>query len=250
MTYNLRQLIADGAMMLRKLALFCLLYLCGVALADEAGVKKLIEAKFPQSKIESVAKTPYGGMYEIFMDGRLHYTDERVTFLIYGALIDTKTMRNVTEERQRKLTALNLKELPPLDMAIKRVKGDGRRQLMVFSDPMCPYCKRLEQELARLNNVSIYIFPYPVERKFPGTTELTKSIWCAPDRGKAWDDWMLKGQRPGVKGTCANPVDQVERIGTRLGITVTPTLVFADGAPVNGMIPAADIDRLMNQTTQ
>jgi thiol:disulfide interchange protein DsbC len=180
------------------------------------------------------------------MDGKIHYTDEKASFMIYGALVDTATNRNVTEQRMRKLTAINVKELPPLSMAIKRVKGDGSRQLMVFSDPSCSFCKRLEQELARLNNVSVFL--YPVESKFPGTTELSKAIWCAPDRAKAWDDWMLKGQRPPQKGACATPIDQLEKIGTKVGINDTPTLIFADGAPLIGVTRAADIDRLLTQT--
>jgi thiol:disulfide interchange protein DsbC len=234
-------------MLLRILA-FCLLLVFGNAFADETAVRKTFEARFPQAKVQSVSKTPYGGLYEVFMDGKIHYTDEKVSFIIQGWLVDTATSRNVTEQRMRKLTALNVKELPPLNMAIKKVKGDGSRQLMVFSDPHCTFCKRLEQELASLNNVSIYVFLYPVESKFPGSTELSKSIWCAPDRAKAWDEWMLKGQRPANKGGCANPVDQIEKIGTKLGIMNTPTMVFADGAPLPGMTRAADIDRLLTQT--
>lgn len=228
------------------------LFVCvfaGLAAADEAGVKQQLITKFPQAKIANVSKTTYGNLYEVYMDGDIHYTDEKVTFLIIkGQLIDLKTSANVTEQHFRKFTALNLKELPPFEMAIKRVKGDGRRQLMVFSDPMCPYCRRIEQEFAKLNNVTIYLFPYPIEKKFPGTTELAKAIWCSPDRGKAWDDWMLKGMKPTAKGTCPTPIEDIDRIGTKLGIGVTPTVVFADGAPMNGMVSAADMNRLMNQT--
>lgn len=236
--------------MLRKLFVLFLLCLSSAALGDEASVKKFVQERFPQSKIQSVMKTPYGGLYEVYMDNRLHYTDEKVSFVMIGELIDTRTFQNVTEQRMRKLTALNLKDLPPLTSAIKRVKGDGKRTLMVFSDPMCPYCKRLEQELAKLNNVSIYLWPYPLEQKFPGTTELAKSIWCSPDRVKAWDEWMLQGKRPSSPSNCANPVADIDKAGARLGITVTPTLIFVDGAPINGMLPAKDIDRLMNQSAQ
>jgi len=235
--------------MFRVLLLSFMCMFAGFAAADEASVKQQLTAKFPQAKIANVSKTTYAGLYEVYMDGDIHYTDEKVTFLIIkGQLIDTKTSQNVTEQHFRKLTALNLKEFPPLDMAIKRVKGDGRRQLMVFSDPMCPYCRRIEQEFVKLNNVTIYVFPYPIEKKFPGTTELAKAIWCSPDRGKAWDEWMLKGVKPAAKGTCATPIDDIDKIGTKLGIGVTPTVVFADGAPMNGMVSAPDMDRLMNQT--
>lgn len=234
--------------MFRALVLSVLMVCAAAAAADEASVRKLVNAKFPQAKIESVLKTAYGGLYEVFMDGRIHYTDEKMTFFLVGELIDTKTSANITEQRFRKLTALNLKELPSLDMAIKRVKGDGRRQLMVFSDPMCPYCRRIEVEFRKLNNVTIYLFPYPIEKRFPGSTELSKAIWCAPDAAKAWEEWMFKGVRPAAKPGCVTPVEDLDRIGNKLGIGITPTIIFADGAPMNGMVSAAEMDRLMNQT--
>ena len=236
--------------MLQKILALWLAAACGVALADEASVRKIFETKFPQGKIESVAKTPYGGLYEVFMDRSIHYTDEKVSFIIYGALVDTATNRNVTEQRMRKLTALNMKEMPPVAMAIKRVKGDGKRQLFVFSDPFCPYCKRLEQELEKINNVTIYVYLYPTERTFPGATVLSKSIWCSADRVKAWEDMVLRGQRPAAKGTCSNPIEQIAKIGGNLGITTTPTMVFGDGAPLAGAVPALEIDRLLTQTSQ
>lgn len=231
-----------------KILLLMLLALaCGVAAADEASVKKLVEAKLG-ARVQSVVKTPYGGLYEVYVDKNLHYTDEKVSFLIYGVLIDTKTDRNVTEQRMRKLTALNVKDLPPLNMAIKRVKGDGKRQLMVFSDPMCPYCKKLEGELEKINNVTIYVFPYPIEAKFPGSTGIAKSIWCSADRAKAWDDWMLKALRPSGRTDCANPVEQIDAYAAKLNVDTTPTLVFADGGVLRQAVAARDIERFLNDT--
>lgn len=219
------------------------------AVADEAEVRKLVEAKFPGAKITSVVKSSYGGLYEVFLDNRIFYTDEKLSFMLVGQMIDTRTNANVTELRFRKLTALNLKDLPPLSMAVKKVKGNGKRTLMVFTDPMCPFCKGLEKELEKVNNVSIYIFMYPIENKFPGTTVLSNSIWCSSDRAKAWDDWMLKGITPTASSkACKTPVAELEKIGGRLGITVTPTLIFADGAPIAGAIRAPDIDRYLDQT--
>lgn len=233
--------------MLKKILCCIALLVCGSALADEASVRKLIEAKLG-SKVQSVTRTPYGGLYEIYVDKKLHYTDEKVSFIIYGVLIDTKTDRNVTEQRVRKLTALNVKDLPPLNMAIKRIKGDGKRQLMVFSDPMCPYCSKLEAQLERINNVTIYVFPFPLETKFPGTTNIMKSIWCSSDKAKAWDDWMLRGLRPSGKMDCANPIEQLDAIATKLNIDTTPTLIFGDGGILRQYAGAADIERFLNET--
>jgi thiol:disulfide interchange protein DsbC len=247
MAYNLRLLPSLGAMMLKKAVLFFALLICGAALADEASVKKLVEAKLG-NKVQSVTKTPYGGLYEVYVDNTLHYTDEKVSFIIYGVLIDTKTDRNVTEQRMRKLTALSVAQLPPLTMAIKRVKGDGKRQLRVFSDPMCPFCKKLEAELDRINNVTIYVYPYPIEAKFPGSTVIAKSIWCSSDKGKAWEDWMLRALRPSGRTDCANPLEQIDAAATKLNIDSTPTLVFADGGVIKQYIGAADIERFLNDT--
>jgi len=221
-----------------------------LAAADEASVRKLVELQHKGAKIESIVKTPYGGLYEVFMDNRIFYVDEQVSFMFAGgALIDTKTNANVTELSFRKRTALNLKDLPPLSMAIKRVRGNGKRTLMVFTDPMCPFCKGLEKELEKVNNVSIYVFMYPIESKFPGTTVLSNSMWCSSDRAKAWDDWMLRNVTPTASSkACKKPVAELEKIGGRLGITVTPTLIFADGAPIAGAIRAQDIDRYLDQT--
>ncbi len=233
--------------MLRKLMLILMLLACGAALADEASVRKLVEGKF-QQKVQSVTKLPYGGLYEVYMDGKLHYTDEKMTFIIFGVLIDTKTNRNVTEQSLRRLTALNLKDLPPLDMAIKRVKGDGRRKLMVFADPQCPFCRKLETELAQINNVSIYLFPYVLENIFPGSTALAKSIWCSSDRAKAWEDWMLRALRPTGRTDCANPLEQIDKIATKLNIEGTPALVFADGGVIRQYANAQDIERFLKET--
>jgi thiol:disulfide interchange protein DsbC len=245
--YNADAMKTLSAVLRVACALFLALPL--VAAADEASVRKLAEIKFKGAKIDSVVKTPYGDLYEVFMDNRIFYTDEQMTFMFVGELIDTKTNARVTELRYRKLTALNVKDLPPTTMAVKKVNGNGKRTLYVFTDPMCPFCKGLEKELVNVPDVSIYYFLYPIENKFPGSTTLANSVWCSPDRGKAWSEWMLKGVTPTASASsCKTPVAEVEKFGGRLGITVTPTLIFADGARIEGAIRAPDIDRYLAQT--
>jgi len=234
-------------MMLKKMLLGLALMACGAALADEASVRKLVEAKLG-TKVQSVTKTSYGGLYEIFVDKTLHYTDEKVSFLIYGVLVDTKTNRNMTEQSMRKLTALNVSQLPPVTMAIKRVKGDGKRQLRIFLDPMCPFCKKLEVEFERLNNVTLYVYPFPLEAKFPGSTNIAKSVWCSPDKAKAWEDWMLRALRPSAPTNCSNPFEQIEAAATKLNIDSTPTLVFADGGVIKQFASAEVMERFLNDT--
>ena len=232
--------------MLKKLMLGLALCACATAFADEASVRKLVEAKLG-TKVQSVNKTPYG-LYEVYVDKNLHYTDEKVSFLIYGVLVDTKTNRNMTEQSLRRLTAVKMADLPPLATAIKRVKGDGKRQLRVFLDPMCPFCKKLEAEFERLNNVTIYVYPFPLEAKFPGSTNIAKSIWCSGDRAKAWEDWMVRALRPSGPTNCSNPFEQIDAAATKLNIDSTPTLVFADGGIIRQYANAEAIERFLNDT--
>ena len=213
--------------------------LSGSVFADEASLRKTIESTYPKVRIESVTKTPYAGLYEVFLDGQIIYTDEKFSFLIAdGRLIEPKTKRDVTGERLDELTKVDFATLP-LDQAIKVVKGAGTRKLVVFSDPDCPYCKRLEQkELVNISDVTIYTFLYPLEQLHPDSMNKSKAIWCAPDRVKAWQDWILNGQlaKPGNCDT--STLDKTAELGRRLGISSTPTLIFADGKRMLGAYPA------------
>jgi len=155
-------------MKLKHLVLTVLIALSQLACADEASLKQKIEKAYPRFDVESVVKTPYGGLYEVFMGGQIVYTDEKLTFLIAeGKLVDPNTKKNITEERFAELTKIDFNSLP-LDKAIKVVKGNGSRKVAVFSDVDCPFCKRLEQnELSNISDVTIYTFLYPLEQLHP-----------------------------------------------------------------------------------
>ena len=225
-----------------------LLLLSGVALPDEASIRAGIAKKFPKANVESVTRTPHLGLYELVVDGQLVYTDEDFNYLIDGSIIDTKSMTNVTAVRQRDLEELKLKKLAfpfenlPFELAIKKVKGDGSRKFAVFSDPDCPYCKRLERDLVKVDNVTIYVFLYPLAELHPKAPEVARAIWCSGERVKAWDEYMLKGVIPKAAGTCANPVDKLVEFGKSKQISGTPTIFFADGKRVPGAIPVDQIE--------
>lgn len=228
-----------------------LIFLLGVtygnAYADEASVKKIFLSKFPGANVQSVSKAPMKGMYEIYAEGQLLYTNESVSHLLIGNLIDVANKQNLTDLRMQKLMAVPFHTLP-LNSAITSVKGNGKRKLAVFSDPDCPYCKKLEEELRGISNVTIYTFLYPVEGLHAGSTDKAKAIWCAPDRLKAWEDWMLLGSLPKTSGSCETPIPSIVSLGQKLGITGTPTLIFADGRRVPGAIPPAQIEKILDAT--
>ncbi len=233
--------------MLKKLVGFTLLsVLTSLALADEMSVKKAVEAAYPKFKVESVSKTPYAGLYEVFMGGQIIYTDEKMTFLIAeGRLVDPKTKKDITGERMEELTKIDFNSLP-LEQAIKIVKGNGSRKLVVFSDVDCPYCKRLEQnELTNITDVTIYTFLYPIEQLHPDAASKSKLIWCANNRVKAWEDWIFNNQLPKSAGTCEVPLEKIGQLAKKIGVTSTPTLIFSDGKRMLGAQPYKEIERAM-----
>jgi len=233
--------------MLKKIVSIALLSaLTTFAMADEASVKKAVEGAYPKFKVDKVTKTPYAGLYEVFMGGQIIYTDEKLTFLIAeGRLVDPKTKKDITGERLDELTRIDFNSLP-LDQAIKVVKGDGSRKLVVFSDVDCPYCKRLERnELSNITDVTIYTFLYPIEQLHPDAANKSKLIWCASNRAKAWENWILKDQLPTAAGNCEVPLEKVGQLARKAGVNSTPTLFFADGKRMLGAQPYKEIDRML-----
>ncbi|MEQ1597790.1 MAG: DsbC family protein [Methylotenera sp.] len=236
---------------LKKLALISLLAMSQFALADEASLKKAIEAAYPKFKVESVVKTPYAGLYEVFMGGQIVYTDEKLTFLIAeGRLVDPKTKKDVTGERMEELTKVDFNSLP-LDQAIKVVKGNGSRKLVVFSDVDCPFCKKLEQnELSNIDNVTVYTFLYPIEQLHPDAANKSKSIWCASNRVKAWNDWIFNNKLPASATNCEVPLERVGELARKMGVTSTPTLIFSDGRRMLGAQPYKEIEKYLLAATR
>lgn len=213
----------------------------GAAHANEVEVKKAVETFIGSPAVESVAKVPYGGLYEVVLkSGELVYTDEKVSFVVDGRVIDTKTRKDVTAARLAQLSSIDFASLP-LDQAIKQVRGNGARVLVTFEDPNCTYCKRLGKELVQLKDVTLYTFLYPILS--PDSTEKSRNIWCAKDRAKAWNEWILEAKVPTAAKCDSAVVDRNVALGQKLRVNGTPTLFLADGRRLGGYLPAAELEQ-------
>jgi thiol:disulfide interchange protein DsbC len=217
------------------------------AYADEAAIKSEMAKKFPYSRLVSVSKTPYLGLYEVVFDDHVVYTDEQMTYLFSGNIIDLHTLKNLTEAREKQLYAIDFATLP-LDLAIKNVKGNGDRKLAVFTDPNCQYCKKLEMEMVNLRNATVYLFLLPI---LPGSEAKAKAIWCSPDRLKAWENHMLRGIEPRAGITCdTSALAKIAAQAEKLKINVTPTLVFGDGVIKPGTLTLELLDERLTEASQ
>jgi len=207
----------------------------------EANIKKALEPHLGGAKIESVKETPYGGLYEVRVAGDILYTDKKGEFLVIGQVYDVKSSRNLTRERIDDINKIKFSDLP-LEMALKQVKGNGKRVIAVFEDPNCGYCKRLRQTtLNEIDNVTIYTFMYNILSQDSFTK--SKNIWCAPNRNKAWDDWMINGKvPPATPAACESPNDKVLALGQKLRITGTPAIFFSDGTRIPGAIDLKSLE--------
>ena len=199
---------------------------------------KIVESQMGV-KPQRIIKTPYlGGLYEIYAGGQLFYSDEKGSVFVFGSLIDGKTHRNITAEQQLALL--------PLQDAIKRVNGNGgngKRTLITFEDPNCGYCKKLTKELVNLKDSTVYTFMVPMLSE--DSLVKSRKIWCASDRLKAWDDWMINGKAPAGSDNCANPLERNSKLAQSLGVSGTPAIFFPNGEKIPGYMPLDKIEKAL-----
>ena len=234
--------------MLRFLLPLLMLALALPARADEDQIRRVVEEKLGGAKVEGIQPGPLG-LFEVRFRSaqgvRILYTDADATHIILGKIYDTVADRDLTEERLRKLNAVKFDALP-LDQAVKIQRGNGKRVLAMFSDPHCPYCKQFEQTLQKMDDITIYVFMFPVIR--PELADHSKSVWCSPDRSKAWIDLALNGKPPAASPTCANPVEKNLELGHKLGVNATPTLIFANGERISGGMQVSDLTEQLEKS--
>lgn len=198
-------------------------------------------------KVTSVKSTPIKGLYEVLISGnQLVYVDAKADYMLVGDLLDVNTRKSLTQARMADLSKVDFSKLP-LNEAIKDVRGNGKRVLVVFADPDCPYCKKLEQEFEQMTDRTIYTFLLPIPSLHPQAHEKSVQIWCQPDRTKAWTQWMRHDVVPPTVQPCDNPIEKTVALGEGFGFNGTPTLVFPNGKTVSGYMDKAGLEQAIDQ---
>lgn len=215
------------------------------AMADDAAIRKNLAERLPNlPAIDEISKTPMAGLFEVRVNGTdIFYTDADGNFLIQGSVFDTKARSNLTEIRTTKLSAIDFAALPLKD-AFTIVRGNGKRKIAVFEDPNCGYCKRFERDMQKVDNATFYMFLYPILGA--DSTAKSNSLWCAKDKAKAWQDFMVRDVAIAAAPACdTSALTRNVEFGKKYKITGTPTMFFADGTRVPGAIDAPQVEKLL-----
>lgn len=192
-------------------------------------IAEILKSNFPQVEIEKVQKAPWSGWYEVLSNGGLVYVSEDATLLFSGQILNIPTKQDMTRKRWDMLHPAEFDKLP-FEQALKYVNGNGKRQVVVFADPDCPFCQELEKQLIDFPDVTVFTFLFPLEDLHPGATDRARRIWCAENRDAAWTEWMREQREPLPTANCdPQHLYLLGQLGQKLKINSTPTLFFADG---------------------
>ena len=230
-------------MIKKTLALVLASFISTLSLANVDTVKTNLTKQHPNLKIENIQATEMKGIYSGSMDGQVVYVGEDTQHILIGSMFRLSDQKNLTKDLMLKQNSIDWKKLPLQD-AVKTVRGNGKRQIAVFSDPNCPYCKQLETELTKLNDVTIYTFIYPIKTQ---SIAVSKQVFCEKDPALAWSNLIAKGIQPSSKKTCANPIERNLSLGKSLALNGTPAIIFSNGFKVMGAYPAQEIEKMWQE---
>jgi thiol:disulfide interchange protein DsbC len=228
-----------AALMMGTVATPVLAQAKGAAGATEEQIRARMQ-ELIGTRPDSVTRTPYG-VFEVVVGTDVYYTDQSVSYVMVGRLIDTKTRQDVTQARRDELMKVDFAKLP-LDQAVRLRTGSGARQFVTFEDPNCPYCRKLHNDIRSMKDVTVYVFLYPILS--PSSFEKAKNIWCSKDRAAAWSAAMLENKSPpAAAADCKHPLKENIDLGQRLGVNGTPTLIFQDGSRLPGASSVDEIEK-------
>lgn len=217
---------------------------------EETAILASLNKKYPNTKITSIRKAEMGDLYEVVVGRNIAYVDKDTNYFMFGHIFDMTTQRDLTKERMDEVAKVDFYSLP-LDKAIKIVKGDGgngKRVFALFTDPECPFCKRLEQQsIPGIDNYTMYVFLFPIPQLHPAAMSKAVAIWCSKNRAAAYHEALTEGIDETKVKPCKTPLDEIQALGQSLQVQGTPTLIRVDGARLPGAAPADQLNLWLDQ---
>ncbi len=212
-------------------------------------IKKNLNSSLPDLVIDQILPTTVAGVYEIDSGRKVFYVDSTGKYAFVGNMLDLTTKSNLTQERTTELNRIDWNKLPT-DVAIRRVIGNGQNKIAIFTDPDCPFCKRLENEtVPNLENVTIYYYFFPLSIH-PTALSDSKRILCAENPEDTLVNYMAKGKALPKNDKCNNAkkITVMQDLGNNLvQVTGTPTIILPNGRILSGLVPADYLSRMIDQ---
>lgn len=225
---------------MKKLILTLLSLVTTMSYANVEQVKQQMATQYPDLEVKNIQSTEMTGLYSATIEDQIVFLTADGQYLLAGNAIRLKDQHSLTKELSLKHNRIDWKDLP-LNDAIKTVHGNGQHKLAIFSDPNCPYCKQLEAELKKLNDVTIYTFILPFK---PQSVAPSKQVFCESNPVTAWDNLIVRGVAPKTSKACANPIERNLALAKKLGVNGTPAVIFSNGSKVAGALPASEIEKI------
>jgi thiol:disulfide interchange protein DsbC len=224
--------------------------------ADPATVafRQMLAKRYPATSFGDIQRSAVPGIWEVWMGTNVAYVADEGRHFIFGHVYDMQTQTDITAQKKEQISVAQEAARPklsfsdlPLSDAIKTVKGTGARKIAVFSDPHCQYCRNLEAELEKVDNVTVYTFLFPNRSLDQDAFATAEAIWCAPNRAAAWKNYMSAGTAP-MQAHCSSPIGRIIALAEKAGIHGTPFLFFGNGTKAAGALDAAGLEsRLSNK---
>jgi thiol:disulfide interchange protein DsbC len=212
-----------------------------LAHAGEAEVRAAIKTLNPSAVVDSVKPAPIKGWMEATLGGQIIYFSDDGKYLLQGALVETATRRNLTEDAQAVVRLTELKSIQKKDMIIFPAKGAPKHVVKVFTDIDCGYCRKMHNEMKQYNDLGIevqYLF-FPRAGIPSESSRKAIAVFCAKDQRKAMTD--AKNNIDPGNATCVNPIESDYNMGQRMGVNGTPAMLLEDGTMMPGYLPAAQL---------
>jgi thiol:disulfide interchange protein DsbC len=225
------------------------------AAETDAGVTEVItrqlmkvDARIP---VESVTRAQMPGMYEVVLGtGEVLYADKEGEYFMLGQLYklsDDKGFVNLTEERLNTQRVALMGTVAEKDLISFKPEGEVKATIAVFTDVDCPYCRKLHDEVPKLNAMGIQVDYLAFPRGGERTEAFTKmqSVWCSSTEQRADNLTRVKRGESIETQVCESPVMDQFALGQKVGVTGTPALVFEDGSLVPGYMPAGRLAQML-----
>ena len=220
----------------------CVLLMSPITLADQAADIEKVRAELvkmiPPAAQADIVASPVAGIYRMQVQGNYAFAYVQGDYVLLGDLYNTKDQVNLGDQASSERMANELKDVP-LSQMIVYGPENPKRYITVFTDIDCGYCRKLHNEINELTAAGIQVRYLAFPRAGVGSESHKKyvSVWCNDDQQTALT--AAKSGKPVATASCDNPVEETYKLGLKVGVRGTPTIIFDDGTVRPGYVPSA-----------